>query len=265
MMALLICMTGCGSEPEYVEVFDGNSTVEIEAEENVEQSKLNMDEFYWNDSNTPVYTGDDFTTTYGVDVSAYQGTIDWNQVAASGYTFAMIRCGYRGCEQGALFKDDNVDANIQGAKAAGLNVGVYFFSQAISVDEAKEEAEFVLDMIKDYDIDLQIAFDWERVENVENVRTADMTDDDVTNVAVEFCKNIQLAGYIPSVYMSINQGYYVYDLDKIRYYSFWISDPTTYPDFYYSHTLWQYNIEATIPGISVAADLDMMFIPKETD
>ena len=97
----------------------------------------------------------------GIDVSAYQGDIDWKKVAQSGVEFAMIRCGYRGYSKGVIVEDKNFTRNIKGALNAGLEVGVYFFSQATNVWEAQEEADYVLQAISGYDVTYPVAFDWE--------------------------------------------------------------------------------------------------------
>lgn len=111
----------------------------------------------------PCYTGSDYEVRRGIDVSEHQLEIDWAQAAAD-IDFAFIRLGYRGYTEGGLFEDPYFKANIEGAIANGLDVGVYFFSQAVNVQEAIEEAEFVLERIREYDISLPVVFDWEKIE-----------------------------------------------------------------------------------------------------
>ena len=109
----------------------------------------------------------------GIDVSAYQGDIDWEQVAEAGVDFAIIRLGYRGYESGKLVEDKFARKNLEGAASAGIPLGVYFFSQALTVEEAQEEAQFVLDMIDPYEIAMPVVFDWEHVSS-ETARTNEM-------------------------------------------------------------------------------------------
>jgi hypothetical protein len=132
----------------------------------------------------------------GVDVSAHQKEIDWSRVAASGMSFAMIRAGYRGYTLGAITKDEYFDANMSGALANGMDVGVYFFSQALTPAEAEEEARQVLEWIKDYKVTYPIVFDWEE-QDKDNSRTRNTDGNTVTACALAFCKVIKEAGYTP--------------------------------------------------------------------
>ena len=135
-------------------------------------------------------------TIPGVDVSYYQGEIDWEKVKASGIEFAIIRLGYRGYgEEGKLAEDKMAYQNIEGALEAGLKVGIYFFSQAITVEEAVEEAEFVLKRIEKYDITMPIVYDWEYIS--EEARTAKMDRRTLTECYKAFCEKITEAGYTP--------------------------------------------------------------------
>ena len=132
----------------------------------------------------------------GIDVSVYQGEIDWPAVAASGIDFAMIRAGYRGYSQGTLQLDERFQANMEGALAAGLDVGVYFFSQATTVAEAEEEADFVLEAIRSYPIRYPVVFDWEFITSGE-ARTDGMTGHGITQCAAAFCELVSVAGLHP--------------------------------------------------------------------
>ncbi len=144
-------------------------------------------------------TYEDENASLGIDVSSYQETIDWEQVKASGIEFAMIRAGYRGATRGNLKEDKNFQANYEGAKAAGLKVGVYFFSQAVSIAEAEEEAGYVLQLLQNKELDFPVVFDWEVAEVMENdvniARTKAMSGEEVTSFAQAFCKKIDKAGY----------------------------------------------------------------------
>ena len=130
---------------------------------------------------TRQHTGDLYETRLGIDVSFYQGDIDWQAVADSGVKFAMIRCGYRGSSEGELFVDEKFEQNMQGAIDAGLDVGVYFFSQSTGAIEGAEEALFVLDLIKDYKITMPVAFDWEPLEES---RAEDILDEELSLIHI---------------------------------------------------------------------------------
>ena len=147
----------------------------------------------------------------GIDVSVHQGEIDWPAVAEDGVEFAMLRLGYRGYTEGGLFLDSQFERNIRGALDAGLEVGVYFFSQATSPEEAREEAEFVLSALEGYDLTYPVAFDWETVSS-QDARTRGMGGEAITQCALAFCDRVREAGYEPAVYFNQHLGYLYYDL-----------------------------------------------------
>lgn len=200
----------------------------------------------------------------GVDVSEYQGEVDWQAVAAAGVDYAMIRVGWRGYVSGNVGEDEAFIANIEGARDAGLAVGVYFFSQATSVAEAEEEAAFVLDRIRGYDITMPVVYDFERVLE-DDSRTVDVTGGTVTDCAVAFCDAVARAGYRPGVYFYKSLAYHDYDLSRLADYDFWLSEPADLPDFYYRVAMWQYDVEGTLPGVDGTVDLNLCFIPTGVD
>lgn len=192
----------------------------------------------------------------GIDVSSHQGEIDWAQVSAAGIDFVMLRAGRRGYTEGGLFPDDMFRRNIDGALAAGLEVGVYFFSQAITVEEAGEEADYVLELIGDYDISYPVAFDWEFISE-DQARTDGLGAEEMTQCAAAFCDAIAEAGYAPVIYFNVSQGYLSYQLDQLTDYSFWLAEYHDSPGFYYHFDLWQYTHQGSVPGISGAVDMDL--------
>ena len=175
----------------------------VDEAEGVPVSQLSESDFETGEDGIPVYTGDVYETRLGIDVSFYQGEIDWQAVADSGIEFAMIRCGYRGSETGAIVVDEQFENNMQGALDAGLDVGVYFFSQSTGAIEAAEEANFVLELIKDYDVTMPVAFDWEPLEGS---RAEDINRDELTASAVVLCEMVKDAGYTPCVYLYRSLG-----------------------------------------------------------
>ena len=156
------------------------------------------------------YEGEYLTCTageasLGIDVSTWQGEIDWHQVKDAGIEYAIIRVGYRSTDEGNLGMDSYARINYEGAKAAGVKVGVYFFSQAISTEEAREEAEFVLEAIKDWDVQMPVVYDWEYVD--ETARTAEVDARTLTDCTIAFCETVQKAGYEPMIYFNRDQSH----------------------------------------------------------
>ena len=141
---MLVCaLTACGTVTEPVQVFDGANTISIFPESGVPVSELTKDDFIADQNGIPVYKGELYTTERGIDVSEFQGDIDWTAVAGGNVQFVFLRCGYRGASEGSLSADQRFRENFDEARAAGLEVGVYFYSQALNKTEALEEAELV--------------------------------------------------------------------------------------------------------------------------
>ena len=176
----------------------------------------------------------------------------------SGVRFALLRAGGRYYGSGELYSDDKFLENLEGARSAGLQVGAYFFSQAISAAEAREEARYVLQLIGERELDLPVFFDWERVEDA-NARTNALDNETLTECAVTFCEEIKTAGFEPGVYVYNGTGYYGYDLSCLQDYMLWCASVGSYPYFYYAHNVWQYSFRGAVPGINVECDLNMMF------
>ena len=247
-----------------VYIYDGFDWVWMTPLEGVPVNEL-TEEFFTVESGKIKYTGSDYEVLRGIDVSEHQLDIDWQQVAGAGIDYAYIRVGRRGYTEGGLFEDSYFKANVQGAQAAGLKVGVYMFSQAITVQEAIEEARFVLERISDYNITLPVVFDWEKIESGD-ARTAGLTMEGRTDCAVAFCETVKNAGYVPCIYFNRNLGYYGYDLTRLTGYEFWFALPESgFPNFYYAADMWQYSFTESVPGIVVETDMNLWFIPKETD
>ena len=240
---------------------DGYNDVWITPIEGVEVNDLKKEDFDRADGKI-VYTGEDYDTILGVDVSEHQRYIDWQQVADSGVQFAYIRCGYRGYTQGSLNEDPWFLTNIDGARDAGLDVGVYFFSQAINVAEAIHEARFVLRHIEGHEITLPVMYDWEKLEDIEDARTNDLDPSIIGDCGVAFCETIRAAGYEAGIYFNRQLGYYSLDLSRLKDVKFWLAVPGDYPDFYYAGNIWQYTHEGEVPGIDGQVDMNLMFIKR---
>lgn len=203
------------------------------------------------------YNSDGVIGVPGIDVSSYQADIDWEAVKAAGIEFAMIQVGYRGYGSGKLELDDCFLSNMEGALAAGIDVGVYFFSQALTPEEAVEEAEYVLNWIEGYEITYPVAFDWEEVEQA--ARTDNMNMLMLTSCAKAFCETIEEAGYDASIYFNQVYGYQQLNLVSLLEYDFWLAEYTDAPTFAYDFQMWQYTNEGTVPGIGGPVDLNICF------
>ncbi len=197
-------------------------------------------------------------TRKGIDVSSWQGDIDWQQVKESGVEFVMIRAGWRGSEQGVLSTDRNAQQNYEGAKAAGLEVGCYFFSQAISPAEAVEEAEFLLQQIEHWELSMPVAYDWEYISA--DSRTGNMDPRLLTDCTIAFCERIREAGYAPMIYFNVNQSHKQMYLEELTDYPFWLAMYEAEMNYPYKIHMWQYSNTGSVPGIEGDVDLNMQFI-----
>lgn len=205
------------------------------------------------------YTGGNAASHVGIDVSAYQYDIDWERVAAAGVEFAIIRAGYRGYTQGGIYQDSTFLANIEGALANGIQVGVYFFSQAVTEQEAVEEALWTISWIQDYDITYPVVFDWERVDSSLS-RTRDVDMATITACARAFCEVVEAAGYTPMTYGSPNKIGEDLDLSQLIDYPFWLAHYTTGwapSSFPYYYQMWQYSSNGQVDGIEGRVDLNI--------
>lgn len=191
----------------------------------------------------------------GVDVSEHQGSIDWKAVKADGIGFAYIRVGYRGSDTGVIIGDAQFKANIQGAQAAGLQMGAYFYSEAISVEEARAEAQYVLGELGSTPLDYPIAFDYEPTGN-DRDRIAGLSNDQMAAIAQAFCDAIQEGGRSAIVYGNAS------DLARMNaptlyQYGFWYASYTTLPSATVAFGIWQYSSQGSVAGINTLVDMDM--------
>ena len=204
----------------------------------------------------------------GIDVSTYQGDIDWEKVAASGVKFVFIRLGYRGYESGLLVKDDRFEDNIRGALQNGIAVGVYFVTQAISVEEAVEEAQFVMENIRPYNVTWPIVLDIEDAASA-TARTAELSQQARTDHAIAFCETVKESGYTPMLYCNIRWFIEKLDITRITDYDKWFAQYFRKPFFPYAFQVWQYSSTGRIDGIEGNVDYNISFVdygnlPEET-
>ena len=192
----------------------------------------------------------------GIDVSVYQGTIDWTKVSESGIDFAMIRAGYRGYgDKGSLVEDTMFAKNALGAKINKIDIGVYFYSQAINIEEAKEEAKFVVSLIKKYGIDVKypIAIDTE-LSPMGTGRADNISKEKRTEVVKAFCETIKQLGYKPMIYAN---KYWLYDnlnVQQISQYDIWLAHYIESTDYKYQYMMWQYTNTGKVDGITGNVD-----------
>ncbi len=206
---------------------------------------------YYVDGNKASYTG--------VEVSKYQGYVDFNEVKKDGIDYVIIRLGSRGYSTGQLVLDDYFQDNIKRATDAGLDVGVSFYSQAITVDEAKEEADFVLQYIEDYDIQYPIVFVMEHVLN-DQARIDELAKEDKTQISKAFMDAIDEAGY--NAMFSGNKEWLFADVNyaAISNYEVCLKQEEDLPDYPYRFHIWQYTEKGTVDGISGQVPLQISFI-----
>ena len=191
----------------------------------------------------------------GVDVSSFQGDIDWQAVKNSGIEFAIVRLGYRGYSSGKLVRDDYAVKNLEGARKAGLKVGAYFFSQALNTREADEEIAFMMDVLDGFLPDMPLILDWEIP--TADARTAKMDARTLTDIQLHFCKTIKDKGYEPMVYFNWYQSEHLYYLSELEDYPFWLAlyqDRMTYP---WKVEMWQYTCTGRVPGIRGDVDINV--------
>lgn len=206
------------------------------------------------------YYVDGKKTSYaGVDISKYQAYIDFGKLKKAGIDFVMIRVGARGYSTGQIMLDDYFLDNIKRASDADLQIGVYFYSQAISEAEAEEEAKVVLEYIKDYNITYPVAFVMEDIAN-DSSRIDILGKEDKTKIAKAFLSKVKKAGYIPLLHGDKEWLIKQVDLSKLTDYDVWLSQPGDLPDYPYKFTMWQYSTSSVVEGISGDCNLNISFI-----
>lgn len=215
------------------------------------------EQFYYNEDGFIQVDG--AKAVLGVDVSEHQGDIDWEAVKAAGVEFAMIRVGYRGYDQGGLHMDNNFLANMKGASEAGLDLGVYFYSQATTPAEAKMEAAMVVAAIDGFELTYPVVYDWEYIGG--DARTADMTAQEVTDCTIAFCEYIREEYLTPAFYFNQALARSTFKLHQLTDYDFWLAQYSDAMTFDYDVRMWQYTNSGSVPGIRGDVDIDLCFVP----
>lgn len=196
----------------------------------------------------------------GIDVSSFQGDIEWDKVKESGIDFVMIRCGYRNLTNDEIHEDSKFRYNISEANRVGIPVGIYFYSTAINEKEAIEEASYVLNLIKDYDVTYPVVYDFELFDKK---RTTGVSDKRINDNAINFLDYIRAHGYVGMLYGNLNAINYHWKLDNFLEYKLWYAqyiDVVTYKGKY---DMWQYADNGRIDGIVGNVDLNESYIAYE--
>ena len=197
----------------------------------------------------------------GVDISKQTGKVNFAGLKAAGVDYVMIRLGGRGYSTGQITLDENFKENIEGAIAAGLDIGVYFYSQAINQDEAIQEANFVVQNLDPYkgNVKYPVAFDMEFVSNDEE-RIDGLSRENRTSVAISFLEGVKAAGYVPMFYGDKEWLIKEIDLAKLQDYDVWLAQEEDIPDYPYQYAMWQYSTKGVVNGITGDANLNICFI-----
>ncbi len=264
IFAILVTFQGCMNFPVYaVDLYEQNTEQDPERFHNTSflaQAGPSLDMLVHNSR-----FDDNYVTQTGVDVSKYQRDIDWELAANDGISFAIVRIGYRGYGNGALMSDPYCMTNLAGAAAAGLDTGVYFFSQALTVEEAIEEANYVLSELQGFSLTLPVYIDMEDVPDpTARTNITELTNVQRTEICQAFCSVIEAGGYDAGVYA--NSFYLSNKLDAealAKDYSIWLAHYTTESYYTGDYQMWQYADEGSVSGIySQAVDMNVRYSRK---
>ena len=254
--------------PDYVIASSDGSYHFFPISETMEKNNFDLEQFTY-----PVYNEEtkewEGTAAYmagtekeakkGVDVSTFQGKIDWEKVKNAGLEFAIIRLGFRGYESGKIVLDNQYENNMTGSLNAGLDTGVYFFTEALNEQEAIEEAEFVIENLKEYKINMPVVIDVEESANKEKTRTRDLTAEQRTKNVIAFCERIKEAGYDVMIYGNLKSFMIMMNIEELESYDKWFAY-YRYPfHFPYKIKMWQYTAYERVDGIDGKADVNLMF------
>ena len=199
-----------------------------------------------------------YKMSYGIDISKHNGDIDFKKVKNAGFDFVFIRIAYRGYgTKGTLKVDEKQDKNLKNAKAAGLKVGAYVFSQSINTEEAIEEAKLAIDILKDCELDLPLVYDPETIKG-DIARTDDVDGKQWTENAIAFCEEVKRAGFKPAIYSNMVWEEYYFDLEKLKDYDIWYADYSKIPQTPYDFKFWQFSEVGRVDGVNGEVDLNVM-------
>lgn len=254
--------TSAEEKPEKIIIHDnGNTTVEYPYID----APLNSYDFsglVTDDRKRKMYYEDgEKKALFGIDVSQYQGDVDWSRVRDDGVEFVIARAGYRGYETGKLNADKKFLEYASGVKEAGIKFGVYYYSQAVNSEEAAEEAEFVIKLLEENNItpDMPVVYDWEFVQDEDPARTDGMDKGVLNECCDVFCSKISEKGYETLYYTNITDALFRYDMNRLDKYGMWLAEYAPSTDFIYDFRMWQYSCSGIIDGIESLVDLNLWF------
>lgn len=260
--------TAGGRLLKYIDAWEEWHTMTVDPD--VRETAYNASQFISAEENPQwmIYTGkgsEEYECLQGIDVSEHQGTIDWQAVAEAGYQFAFIRVGFRGYgEAGTLVEDSMAVENLQQAQAAGLDVGTYFFSQALNEEEAAGEAALAVSVIEKSGVepDLPLMYDPEIIKD-DDGRANDITREQVALNTAAFRETVEASSTCRvDIYSNLPWEHNYFDTDTMNQYEIWYADYEPLPQTPYHFTWWQYTNEGTVPGIEGVVDLDLWLRKK---
>ena len=260
--------TAGGRLLKYIDAWEEWHTMTVDPD--VRETAYNASQFISAEENPQwmIYTGkgsEEYECLQGIDVSEHQGTIDWQAVAEAGYQFAFIRVGFRGYgEAGTLVEDSMAVENLQQAQAAGLDVGTYFFSQALNEEEAAGEAALAVSVIEKSGVepDLPLMYDPEIIKD-DDGRANDITREQVALNTAAFRETVETSSTCRvDIYSNLPWEHNYFDTDTMNRYEIWYADYEPLPQTPYHFTWWQYTNEGTVPGIEGVVDLDLWLRKK---
>lgn len=244
--------------PDKIVYTDNNRYVFADIHSELKQNKL-KGTYTAADSGEITYTENGQILSHkGIDISRYQGNVDFSKVYDDGVEYVMMRCGYRSYGSGVLMEDTSFRNNVTNALQNNLSVGVYFFTQAISVEEAIEEADFVLNLIRPYNITYPIALDVEEIAG-DTYRQQDLTPTELTDIIIAFCERIRASGYTPMIYGNLKCFAGMVDITRLEAYEKWFAYYSDEPYLPYEFSMWQYTSSGTVAGVSGNVDMNISF------
>ncbi len=234
--------------------------IELQTVKGAEVNTYTAEGLQYEEDGTPAYYENGKKISHlGIDLSEFQGDVDFTALKNAGVEFVMLRIGgrYYG-DDGGLYEDKNFDTYYEQAQSAGLKIGAYFFSQANCVEDAAQEANYSIDKLDGRKLDFPVAFDWENIAEGD-ARTDKVTGDELTSLAETFCDTITNAGYKAIVYSNTSQMLIMYDFETMKDYDFWLADYREFPTMYYKFDMWQYSKDGSIDGVEGTVDLNLSF------
>lgn len=255
-----------GNGEEFEIVSDGK-TEKVKTNQELALNNFSAPCFKCKDHRLDYFNNNRKTSTFGIDVSKYQGAVDWETVKKQGVEFAMIRMGVRGYSSGSVVLDEDFSDNIVGAVANGIQVGIYFYSQAINTNEAIEEANYAVAAMQPYNQKFPIVFYSEEIVN-DSSRTDSLGSKELTDCAVAFCDTVKSYGFKPMIAGSKKQLVSRMDIDRISAYDLWLLEPIPMEeeadlqlsDFPYQYAMWQYECNSEMKGVRENVNLDICFV-----